>query len=789
MSLVVIMLSLRFAAPIEAAESLTAKSHQVLAQLHGEIVLPGLKEPVEVLRDRWGVPHIYAANPDDLFYAQGFVVAQDRLFQLDMWRRIAAGETAEVLGREGLEADRFARLLRYRGNMDAEWASYSPDARQIATAFTRGINGCIDHVADRLPVEFQILGTRPKKWKPEDVLGRMHGVIMVRNFRDEIVRAELVNAVGVEKARRLMPTDPLRDFAPAAGLDFAGIDQSVLAGYRAATRPLPYRAGGGSNNWVIDGALSASGKPILANDPHRDLNLPSLRYLVHLNAPGWNVIGSNEPGLPGVAIGHNDKIAWGLTIVGTDQADIYLEETHPEDSTRYKVGDGWQKMDILRESVAVRGEAEPTVVELRYTRHGPVLHHDPQRRRAFALRWVGAEPGGAGYLGCLALDRAENVSQFLKAAEAWKLPSENLAYGDVDGNIGWIAAALTPVRPAGGGLLPTPGAVGDYDWQGFLSVKELPQSFNPPSHYLATANHNILPPGFGREIAYEWSPRYRYTRICQRLESKSKFDVEDFKKIQHDNVSLPGQALSRLIRGVEMTDESLKPYQRMLAEWDGELSIDAEAGPLYTVWLRELIREIYRPHVPESLLEAVAQRGGAPVVLAALESPDPSWFGENPRAGRDEFVRRTFSSAVTKLHNLQTEKSRTRKGFSWGQLHTAAFRHPLAGLDPAIDQAFSLAPVPRSGDGHCPNATGSDDRDRQVRGASYRQVFDLADWDRGMATSVPGQSGQPGSPHYADLLPLWAEGTYFPLVFSRAKVEEVTAHKLSLRPNREKGRR
>jgi penicillin amidase len=516
-ALLLVLFSHRGALPARAAEtpeSLHKMATAVLAQLEGEVMAPGLKEPVEILRDHWGIPHIYAGNGDDLFFAQGFVAAQDRLFQIDLWRRIGVGETAEVVGRSGLEADRFARLLKYRGNPDLEWASYAPDARRIATAFTRGINAYIDHIGDRLPVEFRILGVRPKKWRPEDCLGRMSGIIMSRNFQNELARAELVAAVGLEKARRIAPTDPLRAYAPAPGLDLAGIDRSILAGYNAAVKAPPFRlGGGGSNNWAMDGTRSASGKPLLASDPHRAIALPSLRYLVHLNAPGWNVIGSGEPGLPGVALGHNERVAWGFTIVGTDQADLYVEETNPADSAAYRVGDRWEKMQVVREKVTVRGEEQPAELDLRFTRHGPVIHVDGKRHRAYALKWAGSEPGGAAYLASLALDRAKGGRDFVAALRGWKVPSENVVYADVDGNIGWVAAALTPVRKAWDGLLPVPGAKGAYEWQGFLPLEELPQVHNPANHYVATANHNILPAGYRPEISYEWAPGYRFTRI------------------------------------------------------------------------------------------------------------------------------------------------------------------------------------------------------------------------------------------------------------------------------------
>jgi penicillin amidase len=769
-----------FAPVAETPESLQKKASAVLAQLDGEVKVPGLTRTVEVLRDRWGIPHIYAQSADDLFFAQGFVAAQDRLFQIDLWRRVGIGETAAVVGKQGLEADRFARLLKYRGDLAVEWETYSPDARQIATAFTRGINAYINHLGDRLPVEFQLLNIRPARWQPEDCLGRMSGIIMTRNFQNELARAELVAALGVEKARRIAPTDPPRDYAPAPGLDLAGIGRSVLAGYNAATRPLPLKLGDdGSNNWAVDGALSASGKPLLASDPHRTIALPSLRYLVHLHAPGWNVIGSGEPGLPGVAIGHNERVGWGFTIVGTDQADIYVEDTNPADAAEHRVGDRWEKMQIVREKVAVRGEAQPADVELRFTRHGPVIHEDAKRHRAYALKWAGSEPGGAAYLGSLALDRARNGRDFVAALKAWKVPSENMVYADVDGNIGWVAAALTPVRKGWDGLLPVSGAAGAYEWQGFLPVEELPQAHNPAAHYVATANHNILPAGYKHAIAYEWSPGYRSARIKQRLEGKKRFTLEDFQSIQHDNTSLPGLALVRLLQGVDLEDPGLQRYAETLVRWDGDLSAGSRAGALYGVWLRELLDAFYRANVPAGLLDFATSRIGVPVMLAALEKPDADWFGDRPEEGRDRLLRTTFRSAVGKLKKLLPGDDRD---WSWSRLHTTTFRHPLAPLGSAYAKAFDLGPVPRPGDAYSPNAGTHNAKFEHTSGATYRHVLDLADWDRGLVTSAPGQSGQPGSPHYGDLLPLWEKGEYFPLAFSRARVEDVTRHRLKLMP-------
>jgi penicillin amidase len=602
--------------------------------------------------------------------------------------------------------------------------------------------------------------------------------------------------VGFGNARLLAPLDPPRTGAEVAGTDYSDFadvssGKRILAGFQAASKSLPFRPSKTeSNNWVVSGDRSVSGKPLLASDPHRTTALPSLRYLVHLNAPGWNVIGAGEPALPGVALGHNDHIAWGITIVGTDQADIHVLDTKPSDPTQYWNGNGWEKMKVVEERIPMKASAKAdgkpiagsfvlATTQLSFSRQGPVIYQDQKRKKAFALKWAGSEPGGAAYLGGLAVARAQNKDDFLKALKAWHIPALNFVYADRAGTIGWVAAGLTPIRPgSNAGVVPAAGHP-PFDWRGYLEVQDYPQRFNPPEGFLATANHKILPPGYKHAIAHEWAAPHRFQVIKNRLEAKPKFTLEDFKSIQHENTSLPGLTLVRLLKGIELPGPDLEKHAQLLRSWDGVLSRESPAAALYAVWLHHMQTEFYKAQVPKELLEPVRTISGISVMLDTLEKPSKDWFGDNPTSGRDRFLLKTFVTALAKVQLLLGEDP---KQWSWGKLHTATFRHPLATLGPAYEKAFNLGPVPRPGDANTPNNTRHDDKFQQVHGASYRQLFDLADWDRGLATSTPGQSGQPGSPHYADLLPLWAEGEYFPLVFSRSKVEELTRHRLRLEP-------
>ncbi len=760
-----------------AQNDLAARARSVLAQTEGVIKLKGLQQPVKVLRDEWGVAHIYAETQDDLFFAQGFVAAQDRLWQMDLWRRQGEGKLAEILGPGAIERDKFARLVRYRGDLKAEYESYAPDAKQIIEAFVRGVNAQIELSKDRLPIEFQITGVKPELWTPEVCLTRMAGYVMTRNASNEVLRARLAHEFGKDFVDEWIETDPKRKIEIPDGLDLAGIDNRILAAASAAGSAVTFNPNDGSNNWVIDGTMSATGKPILANDPHRTIALPSLRYLVHLVGPGWNVIGAGEPALPGVAAGHNERVGFGFTIVGIDQQDLYVEEVNPANPNEYRWKGRWEKMRIEHEQIKVKGEAQPREVELKFTVHGPVIYEDRERRRAYALRWVGSEPGTAGYLASLTLNRVQNWKEFLKAMERWKVPSENLIYADVEGNIGWVAAGMTPVRKGWSGLLPVPGAEGKYEWQGFLPASELPQSYNPPNHFIATANHNILPPGYKHELGYEWANHTRFLRIVQALGgSKSKFSVAGFERLQHDEVSLNARALVATLREARGATAELRPFIEMLTNWDWRLSKDSAAAALFEVWLPKLTPAIFKSHVPAQAWSLVGGRIQIGKTLDALRNPSPRLFGEDAVAGRDAVLFKSLAEAVAETRKLLGDDPAK---WRWGKLHAAPFRHALS--TSATRALFDLPSVERGGDGNTVNNT-SGSGFRQNHGASFREILDVSDWDRSVATSVPGQSGQPGSKHYGDLLPLWAEGKYFPLLFSKQKVEAMAKERLTLEP-------
>jgi penicillin amidase len=769
-----------------------------LSQTAGTLQVPGLSDEVRVVRDRWGIPHIYAKSADDLFFAQGFVQAQDRLFQIDLWRRSTQGRLAEILGADYIDRDRLTRLMRYRGDTDAEWASYAPDTRQIATRFVAGINAQIATIGEHLPEEFAVAGYRPEPWQPEDLLSRAEGFVMTSNASDEVFRARVTAALGPERTNLLLPLDPSVSAPPPGGIDLSAVHATVAPAFAVIGAPARFGAAAptvaaevldrrrgtareGSNNWVISGAKSATGKPLLANDPHRNLDHPSLRYLVHLNAPGWNVIGSVVPWFPGVAIGHNDRIAWGLTIFAADVQDLYVEELNPTNQRQVKSGGRFVDMQAVKDEIGVKGRTDKVTVEHLYTAHGPVVAIDAERHLAYALKWVGSEPGTAGYLGALSLDRATNWQEFRRALQRWKVPGENFVYADVDGNIGYQAAALVPVRPDWQGVYPVAGATGDHEWQGWRTLDELPHELNPSVGFLATANHNTLGPSSPPNIGYSsWSAPARINRIREVLGARNSLTVDDFARLQHDATSWNAEQLVPLLQPLSFRDGKTEQARAMLLSWDRRVTRDSAAAALYVAWEHALFQQLVEPLLNPALAADYIRRVETLVLVPTLTHPSAPWFDASPAKGRDHLLESALAAAVATLgETLGADTTR----WTWGQIHTATFQHALATTGDAARVRFNVGPFARAGYGDTVFASGGPDT-RQTVGASFREVMDVADWDRSIGTSAPGQSGQPGSPHFNDLAKLWAAEQYFPYSFSQALVEKNAEATLVLQPRR-----
>lgn len=767
------------------------------------LVVEGLRDMVEVLVDRYGVPHIYASNDEDLFVAQGFNVARDRLFQMDLWRRRGLGLLAEVLGEEYLWRDRAARLFLYRGDMEQEWSAYGPDTKRVTTAFVQGINAYVDLCrADErhLPPEFRELGYGPATWNPEDVARiRSHGLYY--NLEEEVARARVLRDFPpeVEDLRRVR--EPPVDLRVPQGLDLSVIPDDVLAVYRLATSPVVYGAESadpgpnlapeGSNNWVIAPDKSATGRALLANDPHRAVTLPSLRYLCHLSAPGLDVIGAGEPILPGISIGHNGRIAFGITIFPIDQEDLYVYQTRPDAPTEFRYGDGYEPMTEVIEEIPVRGR--PAVpVTLRFTRHGPVIREEPDRTTAFAVRAAWLLPGMAPYLGSVNYARASTADEFCSALRRWGAPGENHVYAMPDGTIGWQPAGRVPLRRGWNGTLPVPGD-GRYEWDGFVDAVDLPSTRGPAQGWLATANEMNLPPSYPNEdrtVSYDWYQPYRHDRIVEALTAHDAWTVEACVRLQTDYLSVPARSILSVLSGLQSPDSPVDAALHLLRGWDAVESADSAAAALFEVWfqrhlrpgllaaaLRELVPEADVARALSLVLPPEDASFDARVDLSLLLSPGDR-LGPDPEQAIEELVLTSLAEAVEELESLLGTNWRR---WAWGDLHRALLRHPMCSLMGSRDWT-RVGPLPRGGSGDTVGNTSYYGGFDQRTGASFRVVVDVGDWDRSVAMNAPGQSGMPNSPHYADLFEAWATDGSFPLLYSRSAVEAQLAYRFELRP-------
>ncbi len=743
--------------------SLDELAGRSLAQLDGELALPGLRAPVEVIRDEWGIPHIYAGNDDDLFRAQGYVMAQDRLWQMEMWRRWHEGRLAEIFGPEALPYDRRSRLMMFRGPFDeSEWTSYHPDAERIFTAYAEGVNAYIEENRDRLPLEFALTGIVPDPWTARTVVLRWAALAVpsVRGHAINEVRLALdVARYGAEEANRRFAPDPWDDLVVPDGLDVtlfteemldamqAGDGDPFVAGRLPALEVLgPYRAllpgvrvaqvssrevpTEGSNNWVMSGERSPTGVPILANDPHRRIEMPALRYYVHLNAPGWNVIGGGEPPFVGVDAGSNERTAWGFTFAGTDMVDVFVEELSPDDPGLVRYQDSWEPLRVIEEVIEVRGQA-PETIELKFSRHGPIFYEDLENLRAYSVRSVVQEPGTAAYLGSFKMAQAASCADFFERAMFWMVPTHSLICGDADGNIALQVTGLTPDRDGWNGRLPVPGT-GEYEWTGFRT--DLPREFNPERGYIVTANNNVHPPGYEARPVFYHSTRgvetSRITRLHQILGTDEKFTIEDHMAIQHDTYSLRAQRDIPAFSGWTSADPEVERARRAVAEWDGTMARGSTAAAIYVRWTEEA-DETAQDH-------------------------------ELPVAGRQAAVERGLRGAVTRL---TAEFGESWSEWRYGRIHDSPLPH-------AITPAFDLPTIERPGGFGTINATG----------ANFRRIIDLQDPDRSVASNAPGQSAQPGSPFYGNLADNLGNGEYFPLAFARETVERHEAYRLTLQP-------
>ncbi|NGO71431.1 penicillin acylase family protein [Streptomyces boncukensis] len=784
-----LLAAIAVAVPIAVPMSATAEESE------DSYAVPGLEKPVSMTVDKWGVPHISASSTGDLFQAQGFSAARDRLFQMDTWRRSGLGKLSEVLGKSYVEQDRASRLFLYRGDMDREWAGYGPEAKEAATRFAAGVNAYVDWLEknpDAMPEEFRKLGYQPARWKPQDVVRiRTHG--LVSNLTKEVGRAKLMCLGGPDAGRYLSKLEPKHKPRVPDGLDLCSLPDDVLDTYNLATADVAFENGrmrkepedvralreatSGSNAWAVAPQRTATGRPILAGDPHRvNHAVPANRYITHLSAPGLNIIGAGEPWNPGVSMGHNGNIAFGLTNLAADQSDLYVYDLKPGDPTKYRYRGRWVPMRTVQEDIPVAG-GDAQTSSLSFTKHGPVIKVDRAKNKAYAVRTVWTQPGTSAYLGSLNFQKAKSFGAFTKAMRKWGAPGSNLVYSDRKGDIGWVPGALAPKRAGKGydGLLPVPGD-GRYEWTGFRNSGDFPREHNPKAGFVSSANEYNFPRG-SRPTGYEWSERYRKDRIDEVLSQQSDTSIKDTTRLQNDVKSLAATEVLPYLKRLESSDPTARKALEVLRGYDGVASKDSAGAVLFETWITNALFPAWaEAMLPKEAAQHLTQGNFIQdfrVIADSFAEPE-EWFGKGGAQARDKLILDTLPAAYEEVSGyLGADPGQ----WSWGAAQIHLFQHPLGGPN--------VGPTPMDGTYHTVRRSTylpSIFPRIQIVGATFKMALDVGSWDNSRAINAPGQSGDERSPHYADLAGKWGAGEYFPLLYSESAIAKNARTTITLNP-------
>lgn len=774
----------------------------VSPRIDGRSAIPGIAAPVEVIRDRHAVPHIFARSAEDASAALGFVHAQDRLWQMETNRRIAAGRLAEIVGAPGLEVDRFTRTIGIARSAAAIAAALDPETRALMLAYARGVNAFLETRSGPLPPEFLILGApAPEPWRIEDSIGwtLMMAVDLGGNMNAELMRLRLALA-GFDNDRigDVLPPYPGESWPVLP--DLSALYRGLGAPARAAAalvEPMGLGLDGvGSNNWVLSGARTTTGRPILANDPHLGLSTPALWYMARLTDPTGTVIGATLPGAPGVVLGRNDRIAWGFTNTAPDVQDLYIERVDPADPNRYLAPDGWRRFDTVEEVIRVRGGADVRLT-VRLSRNGPVISDGASAAasagvppgHALSLRWTALDADNTTARATLMMNRARDWPSFLAAARAFVAPQQNMVYADVDGNIGFVAAGRVPVRKPEHdlfGLAPAPGWDARYDWAGFLPFEALPQEFNPARGHRMTANERITPPDYPHHITFEWTAPHRADRIEELLAATPRHSMATTRDIMADVRSNAVREILPLLLRAPVAGERERAVVARLAAFDGTMAVDRAEPLIVTAWLREVARGIMRaPFGPELFDAYFDQRHVFVFNVLAGHARHEGWCVHEGRP--DPGCEQLVSAALTRaLDDLTRRFGADQNRWRWGEAHAARSEHrPFARVG-ALSPIFDVR-VPHPGDTFTVNVGRPVFRNEAEpfvtrHAASLRAIYDLADLDRSVMIHSTGQSGLPVSLDYRSFAQNWAEVRFVPIATARASIEAGALGRLTLEP-------
>jgi len=784
----------------------------------GTARVDGLQVEVTVIRDGWGIPHIYASNSHDLFFAQGYVHAQDRFWQMEFWRRIGSGQLAEILGESGLDSDRFIRTLGWHRTSAQELTQLDEETQAALEAYAEGVNAYISTHRRRLGLEFTILGLtgtkfEPEPWTPLNTLtwAKVMAWDLGGNRSNELLRAHIAARLGPSAVSELVPSYPDNYPVivphPLAGATLRAVPDAAFDTHALGSGGGPsasLRTGLGSNSWVIAGNRTETGTPLLANDTHLGIQMPSIWYEIglHCDPVGpdcpYNVVGFSFASTPGVIMGHNDHIAWGVTNLEPDVQDLFIERVNPENPNQYEYQGEWLDMEIVREEITVAGEEEPVVVNARITRHGPIINDvagGTEGEWAFgwqplALSWTALQPGTL-MRSVFLLDQASNWKEFREALSYWDAPSQNFVYADVEGNIGYQAPGRIPIRASGDGSSPVPGWTGEYEWVDYIPFDELPRAFNPPEEYIVTANNAVVGPDFPHLLTLDWAPGYRARRIVELIEADPSLSLADVQAMQGNSSPVWAEDVLPYLLVLPSTGPSSSDAYRLaealelLRAWDRRAARDSAGAALFEAFRLHLIDLTFGDELGEQLLRRA--RGSVQVTLVNFLADEACpWFDDvtTPEVEtRDEILLRALEEAVEELTETL---GRDMAHWRWGDLHTATFENQSlgqSGIGP-VEAIFNRGPVPVDGSIATVNSTGySLDSPYTVNHiTSQRQIVDLEDLTRSVSMHTTGQSGHPFHPHYDDMVDPWRNIEYHTMLWERADVEAEAEGVLVLTP-------
>jgi penicillin G amidase len=753
-----------------------------LPQEDGRLVLPGLVAEARISRDEHGIPTIVAADDRDAAFALGFVHAQDRLFQMDSMRRYGAGRLSEWFGAATLRADRFTRTLGIYRAAEQQYALLTPELRAALDAYAAGVNAYLAQRHGALPPEYQLLRVAPEPWRPADTLvwGKLMDLQLAANFRSELLHARLAQHLSPEEMAILYPPYP-HDAPVALGGGSAALEGLPLDAIYAS---LPALVGPtfASNNWVLDGQHTVSGKPLLANDPHLGFSAPSTWYLARIETPDTRLDGVTAPGGPVVVVGHNAKIAWGFTTTTSDVEDLFVERVDPDDPARYLTPEGSQPFATRQEEIRVHG-ADPVAITVRATRHGPVISdlgagYAPDAAGtvlALQATWLTDDDRTPNAL--WGMNRAGNWQEFRDALKDFVAPQQNMVYADVDGHIGFIAPARVPIRATGDGWMPAPGWNGAYEWTGYIPFDDLPQALDPPSGRVVSANNKIVPDSYPYFLGLGWDLPNRARRINELLDAAPRQSPEASAAIQADTLSPMAQDLLPLMLKARPGSKPAAEALDRLKSWDRRMDRDQAAPLLFAAWLRAFNRAL----LADKLGPAFDDYWGMhPDVIHLILTEHPEWCEEGAAEGAASCAAQLSAALEQALAQLRRRYGDDMNGWQWGRAHEAQFVNQMWAKVPLIGGLIALG-IPADGGYDTVNAGATrvaspDEPYADIQGPTLRMIVDLSDIAASRFMISPGQSGNPLSAHYGDLMQSWRDVTYLTLGKAAA------AHTLVLTP-------